>query len=67
MIAGNDIVYDFAEYTSTISNLNQKLDSLKEERLKAKSLQKKLTIEYEMITIKNLINGFIREYTREFF
>ncbi len=67
MIAGNDIVYDFTEYTSTISNLNQKLDSLKEERFKAKSLQKKLTIEYEMITIKNLINGFVREYTREFF
>lgn len=67
MIAGNDIVYDMSEYTSTISSLNQKLDSLKEERFKTKSLQKKLSIEYEMIRIKNLINGFIHEYRREFF
>lgn len=67
MICGNDIVYDMNEYSSTIAQLTSELYKLKEERDNTKSLTVKQHLEYRMITINNLLNGFKREYRREFF
>lgn len=67
MICGNDIVYDMNEYSTAIAQLTSELYKLKEQRDNAKSLTVKQHLEYRMITINNLLNGFKREYKREFF
>ena len=67
MVAGYDIVYDMNDYAKTISTLTSELYRLKDERDRSKSATVRQHLEYKMISIQNLLNGYRREYNREFF